>query len=252
MILLDQAAVDNLPNFSSSGDNGEKRFVKDVDKWWRGYTGAPAFCDSIKKQFDHTVSTDGYSAAVTIKRSLRQPVLAAPDRHPKRKRGTSDATDSTNDPNQPWVRGIDAAAIRQIASCIDPGRRSILTAVVHNSERQSRQYLQDRKPPPMSKYSSLSWSAAWWHEVSGSNERKAKTAKWLQDDPAVQAALLSTPSPKTANTQAFGQCTYSAVLLLQAMSPQAEAEEEDQASKSTAGSLQHHQPWHPQNNCGIW
>ncbi|KAL3161290.1 hypothetical protein ABBQ38_009646 [Trebouxia sp. C0009 RCD-2024] len=93
--LLHQAEVPNLPTFSTKGDNGEARFTQDDDKWWRQCTGAPAFCDSIKKKFAHRVSTDGYSASVTTRRPLRQPVPAAPSRRPKRKRGTSDAADCT-------------------------------------------------------------------------------------------------------------------------------------------------------------
>ncbi|KAL3142401.1 hypothetical protein ABBQ38_002736 [Trebouxia sp. C0009 RCD-2024] len=215
--LLHQAEVPNLPTFSTKGDNGEARFTQDDDKWWRQCTGAPAFCDSIKKKFAHRVSTDGYSASVITRRPLRQPVPAAPSRPPKRKRGTSDAADCV-DPNKQWVRGVDAEAIRQVASstnpqqegylvALDPGRRSIFTAVVHdpNPNVDSQQHLQDPQPHSLDKYFSLSWSNKRWHEVSGSNESKAKSKHWLQEAPAVQAALLSTPSPKTASTQAFGQ-----------------------------------------------
>ncbi|KAL3143371.1 hypothetical protein ABBQ38_002201 [Trebouxia sp. C0009 RCD-2024] len=215
--LLHQAEVPNLPTFSTKGDNGEARFTQDDDKWWRQCTGAPAFCDSIKKKFAHRVSTDGYCASVITRRPLRQPVPAAPSRPPKRKRGTSDAADCV-DPNKQWVRGVDAEAIRQVASstnpqqegylvALDPGRRSIFTAVVHdpNPNVDSQQHLQDPQPHSLDKYFSLSWSNKRWHEVSGSNESKAKSKHWLQEAPAVQAALLSTPSPKTASTQAFGQ-----------------------------------------------
>lgn len=214
--LLHQAEVPNLPTFSTKGDNGEARFTQDADKWWRQCTGAPAFCDSIQKKFAHRVSTDGYSASVTTRRPLRQPVPAAPSRPPKRKRGTSDVTDSAKDPNKQWVRGIDADAIRQAVSCdypqqegylvaLDPGRRSIFTAVVHDPHGDSQQHLQDPQPDPLDKYFSLSWSNKRWHDVSGSNESKAKSKHWLQEAPAVQAALLSTPSPKTSTIQAFGQ-----------------------------------------------
>ncbi|KAL3133951.1 hypothetical protein ABBQ32_008398 [Trebouxia sp. C0010 RCD-2024] len=223
-LLLRQAEVPNLPTFSTKGDNGEARFTQDADKWWRQCTGAPAFCNFIQKagtpvhnqkKFAHRVSTDGYSASVTPRRLLRQPVSAAPSRPRKRRRGTSDAADCV-DPNKQWVRGIDADAIRQAASCeypqeqghlvaLDPGRRSIFTTVVHDPHGDSQQHLQDPQPAPLDKYFSLSWSNKRWHDVSGNNESKAKSKHWLQEAPAVQAALLSTPSPKTTSVQAFGQ-----------------------------------------------
>ena len=211
--LLRQAGVDNVPSYSPKA---EAEFTRDADKWWRECTGAPAFCDLIGKKFSKRVSTDGYAASVTTSRPLRQPVDTTQERRSKRKRGTTAATDSVNDINQQWVRGIEPEAIRQVASCtsaqqegylvaLDPGRRSIFTAVEHTPPRACEQHLQDTSPPATSKYLSFSWSNKRWHEVSGTNEHKAKSAKWLQDAPAVEKALLETPSAKTANIQAFEQ-----------------------------------------------
>lgn len=54
---------------------------------------------------------------------------------------------------------------------------------------------------------SISRSGSRWHEISGSNEHKDKSDKWLQDAPTVHGNLPSAPTPKVANLQASGTHT---------------------------------------------
>ena len=115
---------------------------------------------------------------------------------------------AADDPNQQWVRGVDAGAIKQAQLdgrlvAVDPGRRSIFTAAVHDRDGLE-QDLQAISPTLSQRYRSFSWSNKRWHEVSGTNEHNAKRRKWLQDAPALNANLLSTPTAKVAGTQAFG------------------------------------------------
>ena len=131
-----------------------------------------------------------------------QAAASASTRQQKRKRAAD------TDPNQQWVRGTDAAVIKQAQldgqlAAVDPGRRSIFTAAVHNREGME-QHLQAASPTLSQRYRTFSWSSSRWHEVSGSKEHKAKSDKWLQDAPAIRANLLSTPTPKVADTHAFG------------------------------------------------
>ena len=197
-----------LPSFSTSDkQDGEAAFTRDADIWWGNCTGAPSFCAAIKKEFQHRVTTDGYSASVTTVRMPAdgQAASTAPaSQQKKRKRAAA-----ANDPNQQWVRGVDAGAIKQAQLdgrlvAVDPGRRSIFTAAVHDREGLE-QDLQADSPIPSQRYPRFSWSNKRWHEVSGTNEHNAKSRKWLQDAPALHANLLSTPTAKVADTEAFGQ-----------------------------------------------
>ena len=61
-----------------------------------------------------------------------------------------------------------------------------------------------RQPAQPSAKATAPLVGARWHEVSRSKEHKAKSDNWLQDAPALRANLLSTPTPKVADTQAFG------------------------------------------------
>ena len=192
-----------LPTYNSADKvNGEPAFTRDADKWWGDCTGAPSFCASIKKQFQYRVATDGYSASVTTisMPADGQAASTAPAGQPKdrkRKRGAA-----VDDPNSQWVRGVDAGAIKQAQLdgrlvAVDPGRRSIFTAAVHDRDGLE-QDLQAVSPTLSQRYRSFSWSNKRWHEVSGTNEHNAKSRKWLQDAPALHANLLSTPTAKVA------------------------------------------------------
>ena len=66
------------------------------------------------------------------------------------------------------------------------------------------QHLQAASLTLSQRYRTFSWSNSRWREVSGSKEHKAKSDKWLQDASDLRANLLSTPTPKVADTQAFG------------------------------------------------
>ncbi|KAL3150038.1 hypothetical protein ABBQ38_013390 [Trebouxia sp. C0009 RCD-2024] len=189
---------------------------------------------------------------------------------PKRKRGTSDVTDSANDPNKQWVRGIDADAIRQAASsnnpqqegylvALDPGRRSIFTAVVHDPNGDSQQHLQDPQPDPLDNYFSLSWSNKRPVAAMRARQRANTGYKRLQ---LFRQPCLAPPLPRQHPYKPSGN-TSSTVYSMQmavlshfltfplTMPPQAEAEEEDAVPESAAGSVQHHQPGQLQHNCGI-
>ena len=148
------------------------------------------------------------------------------------------------------MRGTDAAVIKQAQPdgrlvALDPGQHSIFTAAVHDRE-DMEQHLQAASLTLSQRYRTFSWSNSRWREVSGSKEHKAKSDKWLQDASDLRANLLSTPTPKVADTQAFGihinhRLQHAlAVQLHQAVPSQAEEEKENQAPESTAGGLQLH------------
>ena len=196
-------AAANLPNFST-GQDGEKRFIREADKWWGDYTAAPAFCAELKKEFNHRVVTDGYSASVVTVRPLPQP--GPESASGKRKCGQPAALD--DDVNQVWVRGISAEAINMGREAghrlvgLDPGRRALFTTAVHAD--QAKQHIQDRHLISQNKYQGISWSHNRWHEESGTREHNAKVDKWLRDAPTVHQVLLATPTAKVATVEAFG------------------------------------------------
>ena len=167
-----------LPSFGTSDkQDGEAAFTRDADIWWGNCTGAPSFCASIKKEFQHRVTTDGYSASVTTVRMPAdgQAASTAPASQQKKRKRAAAAVD----PNQQWVRGVDAGAIKQAQLdgrlvAVDPGRRSIFTAAVHDREGLE-QDLQADSPTPSQRYRSFSWSNKRWHEVSGTSEHNAKS-----------------------------------------------------------------------------
>ncbi|KAL3146532.1 hypothetical protein ABBQ32_000777 [Trebouxia sp. C0010 RCD-2024] len=167
-------------------------FTARADLWWRIFTSSPQFCQQIKRQFAHRLSTDGVSVGVTTFNS-KQAQPPPPAKSAKRKRNAS--RPST------WVQGLPAST-PITAPCIlglDPGRNSLFTAVIR--EEHATNSLQT--PQPI-KRQVLSWSRSRWQEVSGIKHPKLMRALWIHDDPILMENLLDTPTPKVSTTAAFG------------------------------------------------
>lgn len=195
-----------LPNFSTvAGSNGERQFSLDADKWWNDYTGAPSFCETVHRKFANRIVTDGYSASVVITMPA-PPVMPAPSARPAKRKRVAQSNVSA-EADQAWIRGITADSLKQARMKgdrmvgLDPGRRDIFTAVIH--QEGAEQHLQSAHPTKSDKYCSLSWSNKRWHEVSGSKEHSAKSTYWLQANPVLHNALLQTPTAKVASERAF-------------------------------------------------
>lgn len=196
--LLLQLDVADCPNLSPTN---ESKFIHDADFWWSAHTSAPAFCASIKRQFHHRIVTDGFSASVMVVNN--RPRDEPSTKRSKKRKQTDTAAGST------WVRGMSSAALRTALEAgssfvgLDPGRRSLFTAVVHSAD--AHHSLTTQHGPAAPRYTKRSWTKGRWYEESGIHHHTLKSRQWLERDSVTKDLLEKTPSGKTANRQTFGE-----------------------------------------------
>lgn len=210
-----KAAGEDVPSLTTKSC---KVFTSAPDYWWSRFTNCISFSrwaapNSNRRRF-HTfsdeVQTDGVSVSVLMFNphpSELSSTLAHTLSTPKgRKRKRQQQTTAE------WVRG---SSIRNIGSDwvgqtqrivgLDPGRKSLFTAVVHSQSAADSLQTQRLNGLTRNKYPTLSWSSGRWREASGINHRLHKTELWLGRDDTLKAALESTPSAKVATVALFSQ-----------------------------------------------
>ena len=194
--------MEGLPSLAS-GDTGCKAFIANQNSWWERHTDCINFsrrAERSRRNFKHQVQTDGVSVSVLMFQSHdASPAAAsttpsAPPASKKRKRQKQNANE--------WVQGLPDRHLIQPQRIVglDPGRKALFTAVVHN--QQAAESLQAMRPCEH-KYDSLSWTRSRWQEAAGIKYRLHKTDLWISRKADLNAALLATPTAKVGTSADF-------------------------------------------------
>ena len=191
----------DLAGVPSQSNDDKKQFIAERASWWQRYTDYHSFCtntDSTQRRFHFQVETDGISVSILMFQPASAHTSAPPVAPNSKKRKRQQQQQATS----AWVSGLPDSQLLQAPRIVglDPGRKALFTAVVHSQPAADSLH---RGRPCESKYDTLSWSCSRWQEASGIKHRLRKSELWLSRKPALQAALLDTPTAKVSSTDQF-------------------------------------------------